>query len=422
MNDIELINALSVSLFGMILSVAFCNIAWTRRKAVAAFGGLFGILVICGVAVSWLDLVSIRNLYPFLTHIPVVVLLWLLSGQFFWGGVSMLTAYFCCQQRRWFALLITFLASGSLRMQTVAELIFTIPLLFVLLKYIAPFMRSLAGSSIQEQCRFGLVPALYYLFDYSTRVYTDLLISDVPVAVEFMPFVCSVAYLAFLIYVSGAGQMRSYLEQAQNSLNLQVSQAVREIEILREQRQKDVVYRHDLRHHMQYLLNCMENGYLEQAQEYIGKVCSEIEADEVKRFCENEAANLIFSAFFHRAQKQGISIRIQAAVPAVIPVSENDLCVLLSNALENALKACQRQKEKGLACEMEVSMFEKNTKLFIQMANSCDEPVAFKNDIPVTNAPGHGIGLRSICAIVERYGGIYDFSVKEGRFILRLSL
>ena len=32
------------------------------------------------------------------------------------------------------------------------------------------------------------------------------------------------------------------------------------------------------------------------------------------------------------------------------------------------------------------------------------------------------IGVRSICAIVEKYKGLSDFSVQDGRFILRVSL
>ena len=39
-----------------------------------------------------------------------------------------------------------------------------------------------------------------------------------------------------------------------------------------------------------------------------------------------------------------------------------------------------------------------------------------------TDPPGHGIGVSSICAIVERYGGLYSFSVREGKFVLRVSL
>ena len=71
---------------------------------------------------------------------------------------------------------------------------------------------------------------------------------------------------------------------------------------------------------------------------------------------------------------------------------------------------------------IEVSAFETKGKLFLQIVNSCEEDVHFENEIPVTDSPGHGMGVRSICAIVERYSGIYAFSVKDGRFILRVSL
>ena len=56
------------------------------------------------------------------------------------------------------------------------------------------------------------------------------------------------------------------------------------------------------------------------------------------------------------------------------------------------------------------------------MVNDCWEAVRFKDGIPVTDQPGHGIGVGSICAIVERYGGLYSFSVREGEFVLRVSL
>ena len=55
----------------------------------------------------------------------------------------------------------------------------------------------------------------------------------------------------------------------------------------------------------------------------------------------------------------------------------------------------------------------------MQVVNDCREAVRFKDGIPVTDRPGHGIGVGSIC---ERYGGLYSFSVREGEFVLRVSL
>ena len=36
--------------------------------------------------------------------------------------------------------------------------------------------------------------------------------------------------------------------------------------------------------------------------------------------------------------------------------------------------------------------------------------------------PGHGLGVRSICAISERYGGLTSFAAKDGQFTLRVML
>ena len=138
--------------------------------------------------------------------------------------------------------------------------------------------------------------------------------------------------------------------------------------------------------------------------------------------CENDAANLIFSAFAGRANDCGIPITIRADISQSISISESDLCVLLSNALENALHACQRQKERGASGTIEVYAYEKNGRFFLQTINSCDTDITFDHGLPVTNKPGHGIGVRSICAVADRYNGIYSFSVKDDKFILRVSI
>ena len=286
----------------------------------------------------------------------------------------------------------------------------------------APAARSFARYPRSMQLLFGVVPLAGYLFDYVTRIYTDLLAQGNQAAVEFMPFVCSVAYIVFVLRVSAEERTRGQLEQTRNNLKLQVGQAVREIEALRTSQQQTRAYRHDLRHHLQYISACIENGRGEQAQEYIQSICSEIEASKVTTYCENEAANLIFSSFAGRAESCGVPLNIQAHIPQLISVAETDLCVLLSNALENALRACRRMKAENGPAYIEVTAREKNGHLFLQFVNPCPEGIQFENGLPVTHAEGHGIGVRSICAIVEKYKGLSDFSVQDGRFILRVSL
>ena len=422
-NGVTLLNDAAVGVYGRILSAAFCGSTWTRGKK-WAYGLSMAAILLAQAAVYGMttDLQLLKLLYPLVTHMPLVLVLAILERKLLWPTISVLTAYLCCQLRRWLALLLTALMSGGAEVQTAAELALTLPLLLGLLYFVAPAVRTIAGYKPAMQVRFGLIPAVGYLFDYLTRIYTDLLAQGTPAAVEFMPFVCCVAYLAFVLRSSAENETRLRLEQTQENLHLQVTQATREIASLRESERRASTYRHDLRHHMQYLAGCIENGRTEQAQAYIREVCAEIESQKVRVFCENETVNLILSAFAGRAEESGVPLRVRAEVPHFIPVAETDLCVLLSNALENALHACQRLRQTGEPCDIELVVYEKSGKFFLQVTNTCPPGVTFEKGLPVTREPGHGIGVRSICSIAERYNGMYSFSEKDGRFVLRVSL
>lgn len=420
---VSLMNGCAVGVFGMVLSAAFCDILWTKKKQFAFLFSMAALLLFQGAVYVLADSETVQALYPLITHLPLAMVLYLFSKKKIWVCVSVFAAYLCCQLRRWLALLIVAVAfEDSAMIQDIAELVLTVPLFVVLMRYIAPAVASLSRDVLSIQLQFGIVPLLAYAFDYVTQVYGNSFSKGSPVVAEFMFFVCSGAYLIFVLHTSQETKKRLLLEQAQDNLNLQVTQAVREVGLLRESQRQTSVYRHDLRHHLQYLATCIENGQTEHAQAYIHEICSEIEAGKVTVYCENEAANLIFSAFAARVKECGIRLKVHAELPQSLPVNETDLCVLFSNALENALHACCSLKDKGIIGEIEVLSYEQNGKLFVQIVNSCGENILFNHGIPVTDAPGHGLGVRSICALVDRYNGIYSFSVNDGQFTLRISI
>lgn len=423
MNALTVPNGVAVALFGIALSAAFCDISWTKKNCIILAVGSAAILLMQALITYMDSWTAVQETYPLITHLPLAIILGVLSGDWLWPTISVFAAYLCCQLRRWAALLVVALMPTPADwLQPAIEMLVTLPLLAALLRYVAPSARSFAHYPRSMQLLFGVVPLAGYLSDYVTRIYTSLLADGNQAAVEFMFFVSSVMYIVFIFRFSAEESARGQLEQTRNNLKLQVGQAVREIEALRTSQQQTRAYRHDLRHHLQYISACIENGRGEQAQEYIQSICTEIEASKVTTYCENETANLIFSSYASRAENCGVPFRVEANIPQLISVAETDLCVLLSNALENALRACRRLKAEDRAVFIEVEAREKNGWIFLQFVNPCPEGIQFENGLPVTNAEGHGIGVRSICAIVEKYKGLSDFSVQEGRFILRVSL
>jgi len=419
---ISLLNDTIVSLFGSILSASFCSGINTRRKRL-----IFGLYMILSLLLQgWIysvwDAELLRRIYPLVIHLPLVIVLCIMTRKLIWPVISVLTAYLCCQLRRWLALLMVALISGEPVLQDIVELILTVPLFLFLVHFVSPVVRQFSENNAKVLWWFGAIPALYYAFDYVTVVYTKLLSSGSPVAVEFMPFVCCGAYLAFLKYYSAEEKRRIQLQQMKKNLDLQLKQSVREIGALRESQALARQYRHDLRHHLQYVSSCIENGQEEQAQEYISGIFREIESQKVQYYCENEAANLILSAFDARAKTDGVVMNVQGTLPAFIMVSDSDLCVLLSNALENALHACKSFTAEEADCSIDVQFYEKDGKFFLQVTNPCKNQVRFEHGLPVSDRPDHGIGVQSIRAIVQKYGGVHSFMVRDGLFIFRVSI
>ncbi len=180
MSDIYLINLFAVGIFGMILSVAFCDIQWTRKKTLFMAGGMTVIFIFQGIVYFGIASDIVAYIYPFLMHLPLIVLLSILSRKYLWSAIAVMIAYLCCQIRRWLALLIVAIFAGDSVMQDTIELFVTLPILLLILRLAAPSVRAFSHSAKSVQLQLGLVPALYYGFDYLTRIYTDLLLQGGP--------------------------------------------------------------------------------------------------------------------------------------------------------------------------------------------------------------------------------------------------
>ncbi len=419
---LALANAAAVGLFGTILSASFCDIRWDRKKKSVLIAAILAMGMAQGVLYAVTAPGTVQKLYPLITHLPLVLVLWGLKQSPVWSTIAVLTAYLCCQLRRWVALFCVALLSGNAAMQAVVEIIVTLPLLLLLLRCASPTMRVVSHYSVMIQVQFGLLPAIGYAFDYITRIYTNWLMDGVVAVVEFMPFLCSAAYLFFSTRAAETQQRQSELQQQRLVLDLQIKQSAQQIEDMRKSQELAAAYRHDLHHHLQYLSACMENNELEQARTYMKDLDDRITRQAVASYCGNTAANLILSSFVGRAAEAGVPMSVQLRLGNIPRVSNTDLCVLLSNALENALNACVAQKQTGKDASIEVRGYEKHDRVFLEIVNSCGGEVVFENGLPVTRKPGHGIGVRSICTITEKYSGLYDFEVRDGRFMLRLSL
>jgi hypothetical protein len=131
--------------------------------------------------------------------------------------------------------------------------------------------------------------------------------------------------------------------------------------------------------------------------------------------------NLIISAYIAKAKDKNIRIEPSISATDFKKYSVPDICSLLFNALENAIYAVDKiddVKERYI----KMKIYSKNNKLCIDLRNKYKIKPVFERGLPVTKEKEHGVGIKSMVRIVEKYNGVYQFIVKEGVFIFQATL
>lgn len=126
---------------------------------------------------------------------------------------------------------------------------------------------------------------------------------------------------------------------------------------------------------------------------------------------------MIIASYENRIQEGNIDFHYQLTVPKKLAISDIDLTSILSNALENALKAVLLLEDYRF---IQLTIEEKCGKLLISIENNyLNEPI-FVDGIPISKEKNHGFGSQSIVYTVDKLNGNCQFSVSNHHFILRI--
>lgn len=218
---------------------------------------------------------------------------------------------------------------------------------------------------------------------------------------------------------------RYQLEQLYQAMSLQVNSMERQMEEFSLQQKKGAIFRHDLRHFINFIDTSIRNKLYDEAQSGVDGLLSHLsEAEQAGRqFCQNVTVNSLMRYFEEYAAVRGVQLEAQIALGELEHVDKSELAVLLSNTLENAINACTREPE-GSPRMVRVKMHLAGQQLFILVSNSCTQPVLFDaaTGLPMAQASreGHGLGLVSVRAFARKYGAQINCAQEAGWLHLRL--
>ncbi len=266
---------------------------------------------------------------------------------------------------------------------------------------------------------FFLVGILYYAYTFVLWDFDLVQFDSISgILLRYLPTI-----QVFMFYFSLLNNYRELnekrdLEISQAALNQELDTAAEQLVLLNETQTQAAVYRHDMRHHLNMLSGYLAEGKTAQAEDYIRDIQAGIEAITPRRYCENEAVNLLCSSFAGKAERMGVRLEVEAGLPETLSLPDTELCALISNGLENALNAAAGTEDKWVEffCGIQAN------KLLVEIKNSYCGQVTLRDGLPVSNRQGHGYGCYSIKTIAERCHGMYSFQPEDGVFTLRVVL
>ena len=179
--------------------------------------------------------------------------------------------------------------------------------------------------------------------------------------------------------------------------------------------------RHDLRHQLNQISMLVEEGDMEGLRGFLARSVSRIPSLET-RFCENSAADSVVGYYCGLCGREEIPIHVRLDLPETLPVDEMDLCLVLSNLLENALEASLRTA--AVRRQITVTAYLHASRLLlIEVENPFDGAVKEKDGVfRSSKRKGDGVGLQSVRHIAERSGGASTFTYQDGVFRARVML
>ena len=418
---LELINYGFVLFFGIVIALYLADIQFEDNQT-----PYIAFILILGAVQLLFYLIMGENLlykcYPLLIHLPLILLIrFAFHRNIYIATISVLSAYLMCTPRKWFGTLAASFFHDSPIVSNLVSICVTIPLLCLVIRYIAPYIIRLKYEDKKTLLLFFLLPLSYYILEYTLTVYTDLLYTGGPVIIDFMDSFIVLFFFILAMVSLDFSAKKSTAERENLLLGTSAAQAQKEIAQLSASQRQASFYRHDLRHHMTFLQNCITDNKPEQALEYIHQICTDLDNSRVIRYCENDTLNLILASYAAQAEASGIDLKLSVTAADFSRFQITDLCSLFANALENAIHACENippSKKRYIS----LRVYEKNNRICIQLVNNYIQDPVFENEIPISHEPDHGIGVKSMISVVEKYHGVYGFFAENGEFRFLASL
>lgn len=228
--------------------------------------------------------------------------------------------------------------------------------------------------------------------------------SHAPYSVRVISGICAFTIngLTFFLYDQVSVSVTRQMEQ--NLIKEQMCFYEKQFQTMKTSLDHIRLIRHDLKNRISPLYHLAKSKQYEELTEQLSALNSSYNPEHAFFNSGNDIIDSMINLKYSSAKKSEITMDIDALIPKDLPLNALDSAVLLGNLLDNAVEAAEKSAEKTISLTIKYA----KGCLKLKVMNSFDGTIIKSENRFLSrksNPMNHGLGLKSIEKIVEKYDG-----------------
>lgn len=179
---------------------------------------------------------------------------------------------------------------------------------------------------------------------------------------------------------------------------------------------------HEFDNHLVAIKGMLEQGDIKELEEYVNLLNEKKPKEQPIIDTNHVIVNAILNTKYVEMRDKDILFVMKINDLSGLTIRDDDLVVLLSNLLNNAIEACEQAKEKVVKMKFVIE----DNQIILSVKNSVAELptqvdgkiVTSKSDHPEE----HGIGLKNVEEVIEKYNGGYVIDFENELFSISMMI
>ncbi len=188
---------------------------------------------------------------------------------------------------------------------------------------------------------------------------------------------------------------------------------------------ENVEKQRQLSHEYKNQIACIQalnkSGKTRELEEYIQKINGNVLHDLDSIDTNHAIINAILNAKYEEAVKKDIMVICKINDLSKIHMEEQDVALVISNLLNNAIEACEKCEGKKY---IKIKFVHEEDNIVLSVKNTYNGQVKYREGEIITtkkeDEQNHGIGIKNVLRVIEKYEGFHVIKHTEDEFYISI--